>query len=356
MQYVLRLAAIILLLSSCNSYKTKYPYSLNDFKPELRRHLEKIVQNGGRCDEDIDYENNTSTESTYTYFKNNVSISDLKKLINSEHPILRAYSFKFLCQKDSSDIDNLLLQHLDDTAIITWCRGEWGEKLIYVSDYFLVQRNSINKVFSPLLKDEIIKNHNYLHAAYLLIYEMDKPEEKYYSFIKLMIKKARKSEDLYTVLYSLSTYRKKEDIPFIADELFANWKRFGFDTFKLIADNPDTAYFKIVEQYFRYISHGKTENEIQINFYRSSNNLSEKYNSFIEALASYKNKKSAAILGQIINRKIYPAYDDTELSRRENEVYDIICKNTCIEYKTFLSQLKPQADAYKKKYVILASE
>ncbi len=360
MQYVLRFAVIIIVFSSCNSYKAKYPYSLNDFKPELRKHLEKIVQNGGRCDDDIDYGENNSSENTYSYLKNNTSVSHLEKLINAEHPILRAYGFKVLCNKDSFDIDNLLLHHLDDTATIIWCKGEWGEDLIYVSDYFLVRRMIKNKILNKSLKDEVIINHSYLRKAYQFISEVDKPEEKYYPIIKKMIKKARQSEDLNTALYALSTYKKKEDISFITEELFANWRRFEDEPFKLIKDNPDTAYFKILERYFRYISYGTTEADIQVSFYRSPDNIFKKYDSFLEALTSYKNKPSAEILAQIINRKIFPVESIrdriTELNWRKNELYDILLRNSCAAYKTLLAQLKPFADAYKRKHVLLVSE
>ena len=48
MRYVLSLIVVIFLLSSCSNYKRKYPYSISDFKPEFRKHLENTVNLGIR--------------------------------------------------------------------------------------------------------------------------------------------------------------------------------------------------------------------------------------------------------------------------------------------------------------------
>ena len=110
MQYLIKLAVVIVLLSACNSYKTKYPYSLNDFRPELRMHLEKIIENGGMCD----YDNNENVfPDYYRYFSEKISVEDLHKLIICEHPILRAMAFGYLREKDSLNISQLFNYCLD---------------------------------------------------------------------------------------------------------------------------------------------------------------------------------------------------------------------------------------------------
>ena len=75
MQILLKSLLFIILLAGCKTYTSKYPYSLSDFDPELRAHLEKIIQNWGMCDDDNSSE--TPQPEYYRFLYEKTSTGDL---------------------------------------------------------------------------------------------------------------------------------------------------------------------------------------------------------------------------------------------------------------------------------------
>lgn len=353
MQILIKSLVFIVLLSGCKTYKAKYPYSLSDFNPELRVHLEKIVENGGMCEGEYNADREYIVPETYTYLSEKTSVKDLYKLINSEHPVLRAYAFNILCDKEDSSINQILLNHLDDTAIVTVCRGEWGEKYAFVSDYFISQSERNTKILKSDLTDKVIKNHSYLSYAYFFIEDLENLEEKYYPVIKQMTKNPRGVhwyDKLEVGLYVLSKYKKSEDVSFIANQLSTHWRSFsgyGNHCFSIITNNPDTAYFKILEAFYRNISRPSTKEELQYNFYNSWYKLAEKYDSFLRALVSYKNKRSSEMIDTIIKRDLIP-YNFSRGETYHYTVYKLLKENECPEYKRLIKLLEPKAIAIEK--------
>ena len=352
MQSFIRSLAFILLLAGCKAYQAKYPYSLSDFDPKLRTHLEKIIENGGLCSYDYSYEENIP--EYYHYLTKKASAKDLYRLINCEHPILRAYAFNCLVEREDTSINQILLDHLDDTAIITRCMGEFGEDYIYVSDYFISQSERNTKILKGDLANRVITKHSYLSYASFFVADMETPEEKYYQIIKHMAKNPggiRTTERETIAIRALSKYNKVEDIPFIAKKLAINWTLSEYKTdscFSIIAHNPDTAYFKIIERFYKIISIPQNREEIQDNFTSSYYKLNEKYSSFLAALISYKNKKSSAIVDTIIQRDLYP-FNYSKGKDYRYEIYTLLKKNECPEYKSLIKLLQSEAIAYEKK-------
>jgi hypothetical protein len=347
MQYVLRLAVVLLLLSSCNKYKAKYPYSLRDFNPELREQLEMVVSNGGMCNDRI-------YDSSLVVVKQS-SIADLEKLADCEHPIIRAYAFTLLCHIRDSSTRKILFNHLDDTAYISNCRGEWGEQTDYVADYFIYQTEEISNIPDSILRDEVILNHSNLSHAYLFISDLENHEEKYYDVIKEMTNIKGRKQNAYDLellaLSALSKYNRKEDIPLIAEKLSTTWRSAKSEyCFYLIERNPDTAYFSILELYYRIISRENNIGARQYIFYTGRSGLGIKYNSFLEALVRYKNKKSSEMIADILKREIYPV-DLSNSPKGENyhyKIYTLLKANECAEYINLINQLKPEALKFEK--------
>lgn len=361
MQILIKSFIFIVLLGGCTTYKAKYPYSLADFNPELRVHLEKVIQNGGMCDLD-NYDESPAPEY-YKYFSEKVTTNDLHKLVDCEHPILRAIGFSYLRGKKDTDLSQILLNHLDDTAIITICNGEFGPGYSTVSDALISMSRRDSVIFKSILTEEVITKHPYLSHAYEFINEIEKPAEKYYTIIRNMAKidgSVLWLHNLYNKkeigLYALSKYRKKEDISYIANELSRYWRLFsGYYnySFKIIEQNPDTAYFKIIEDYYRYISGNRTKMNLQLGFYDSYWKIGEKYDSFLTALASFKNKRSSEIIEAITILELYPdnSYFQFSYSYSSNytyRIYNLLKENECPEYKKLIKLLKPKAMAYEK--------
>ena len=75
--------------------------------------------------------------------------------------------------------------------------------------------------------------------------------------------------------------------------------------------------------------------------------LGEKYDSFLAALISYKNKRSSEIIDTIIKRKLYPL----PFSSGKNYpyiIYDLLKENECPEYKRLINLLRPGAVVIEK--------
>jgi hypothetical protein len=354
MQSIIKSLILILLFAGCKTYKTKYPYSLSDFNPELRMRLEKIVQNGGICDIETYSTDENRVPEYYDYLTKKASANDLRKLIDCEHPVLRAFAFYCLINKEDSSINQILLNHLDDTATITVCEGEFGENYKYVSDYFISQSKWDTKIFKTDLIDTVVMNHTYLNYAYYFIADLENPEEKYYQRIKQMTLNPGSIQNSLREMIAisvLSKYKKTEDIPLIAEKLSKNWAMsdYHYDScFSIIVHNPDTAYFKIIESFYRMIARPQKKEELQHNFITGYYKLGEKYSSFIEALVSYKNKRSSEMIDTIIKKELYPLNLYSSQNYRYT-IYHLLKGNQCPEYKKLIKLLEPEALAYDKK-------
>ena len=264
---------------------------------------------------------------------------------------MRAYSFSILCSKDDFNIDNTLLSNLDDTSTITYCRGEWGENFILVSDYYIYKSKGHTTIPEEVFKNKIIENHRYLKNAYTFISNLDTPELKYYRIIKEMAYKENPADKKVNSLYALSKYKRSEDIPFIAEEISHYWRsQNSHPLFEIIEENPDTTYFKILEKFYKSISYGKTREERQLNFYLSTAKLHVKYESFLKALVAYKSIRSSRIIADILDKEIYPLESIAGINYRYT-IYQLLFDKKCKEYSDLITLLKPEATEIEKKII-----
>jgi hypothetical protein len=350
MQYILRFAVLAIFISSCNTYKTKYPYSLADFKPELRKQLEKIVADGGHC--------LASDDTVLRYMKDEIPNSVLLKINKSEHPILRATAFTALSRKKIPDLDYLLMKNLDDTAVISYCAGEFGPRETTVADYILDESKGKTNLLKSALIETVITKHPYLiHAASFYIRELN-AEEKYYPTLKKII------QNKYTWHYNLeeelinelSSYKKNEDTIEIANALKHKWFKKEEYKFQLIEGNPVGAYFFVIEKYYNRLLKFDEQKLLQYEFIRD-NDFEIIFGKFISATASYKSKKSADILSAILDKKLYPGFttgnkEDSRGFHFHYILFNAINQYNCQQYTNLLTAIKPKAQIYRKKYAL----
>jgi hypothetical protein len=354
MQYILRFAALVIFISSCTTYKTKYPYSLADFKPELRKQLEKIVADGGHC--------LANDDTVLRYMKDEIPNSVLLKINKSEHPILRAFAFTALSRKKAPYLDYLLLKNLDDTAVISYCAGEFGPRETTVADYILDESRGKTNLLKSALIETVITKHPYLiHAASFYIRELN-TDEKYYPALKKIIKNKYSwhynlEEEL---INELSSYRKNEDTSEIANALKHNWFKKEEYKFPLIENNPCEAYFFAIEKYYNRLLKFDEQKLLQHEFIRD-NDFEIIFDQFINAAASYKSKKSAAILSAILNKKLYPVFSGDNKEDSRNFHFHYLLLNAITEYKCdcysdLLKVIELKANSYGKNYALLPME
>jgi hypothetical protein len=364
MQNVLKLAALVILLSSCNTYKTKYPYSLDDFRPEYRKHLENTIELGIAG---ASYSGEEAIKLAEEFYKN-CSITDLKKILQCEHPLLRAHAFRILAEKDSTNIEAILLSSLDDTAIISVDHGEWGIPTMYCADFYLdIVRNERIKLEHNLL-DILIEKYPHLETTFIRLRTTPTLPEKYYSSVKKIAESTVKNysgfgnstpyithddEKVNDILFALSEYKKEEDIDFIKTHSRLN-DRFIWE---IIRNNPDIRYFSFIKEYFERLENGKKNgSEYLQSIIYGKEKMQMNFDEFLLTLSKFKTRESVEMVSKILNDKLYPYRGNVRPNQFECTLFDILSIEKYSEYKNLIISLKPLAEKFKKQYNIPLNE
>src|SRR5688572_6043984 len=121
MHYLKILPLIILIISSCRNDHKK-TYAIRDFDKSLQPYLIEIVS-----------KNVVGYDSATKYITLHASDKELEDLSKSEIPVLRAVALNEMIRRDSSVHFNLIMQNLDDTAVVAVNDGEWGIRHYMVS-------------------------------------------------------------------------------------------------------------------------------------------------------------------------------------------------------------------------------
>jgi hypothetical protein len=370
MQKLLKLAVLLLLLNSCHTYQTKYPYSLDDFRPEYRKHLENTIKSGIAV-ASYSYSGKEASKLAEEFYKN-CSITDLKKILQCEHPLLRAHAFRILIDKDSNNIEHLLLTSLDDTAIISVDHGEFGITIQYCADYYLETTKGYNikgynKIKRQNILDILVEKHQNLETTFLELGTASSLPEKYYSIVKKMAIKIFDSQamdngDPYItyedekasdILFALSKYKNKNDIDFIKNHLQFNHSY----VWQIIQRNPDTAYFSFVKDIFLSLEKARESGPVYLQLaFRGRQKIADQFENILLTLSKFKTEESAAVFSKIITQKLYPIGNYRKPYEFECTLYDLLKKEYCDEYKNLLTILKPGADQFKKQNDISPEE
>jgi hypothetical protein len=319
---------------SCHN-NTKYPYAIKDFQEKLQPYLTKIVEQGIVM----------SRDSALEYMATN---AELLRLSRSEHPILRAAAFREILERKSVDHFDLLMQHLDDTALVFTDAGEFGIWDLTVSDDILQKADWKTQEAKNKTIAQVLTKHNYLRSAYIILKQLV-PQEKYYELIKDMATRPRHLsydgyelgfDDIEYALYGLAKFKKKEDIEVIKKQMMRNVWKLSTISFRLLKEFPDTAYFDVLQAYHRR------------QFYQFSGNRPGGFSGFvadraapedfIRALVAQQNDKSAKLLDtMLINLPLQRCMPDKE--NIINEVITEIWEHPCPAYTKLIEKIKPKA-------------
>ncbi len=331
-----KLAGIILIVvistSSCNN-KDGYNYAIKDFRKPLQPFLTEIVSRG-------------IIKHYDSVLRFMATDKELLQLSQSEHPALRAAAFRELFEKKSFNHFELLMNHLEDKAMVIEDMGEFGYKFLTVSDYILLKATWKNEQEKNKTIDAVITKHNYLAAAYEILEQIE-PQEKYYPFIKKMAERkyeyyevggfVHNTENIAYALYGLAKFKKKEDIKLIKEQLLYYYPELNENCFRLMKEFPDTAYMQVYEAYYprRFYKTICREKDV------------DKATDFINSIAGYKNERSANILDSILNRKPFINCEG-DVSRLKKAVNWAIWNNDCKAYNKLRKQIEKKISEYKK--------
>lgn len=228
------LLAVMVVLFSCKQTPGRYKYAIKDFRSSLQTELTELVNHG------IVYANNNLSK--------HASVDELMKLSNAESPVLRGIACRTLLENDSINLTDFIYNHLDDTATIIINLGEFGLQFTTVTDDLLTESKWETEEEKEKCVDKVIKEHSRLATAYKkVMYAPLKPE--YYPIIRKMVTANKTGDLIEQALYALARYQKKEDIPFIREYIENYTADWGYYTFSLIGDFPDTSYWNIIKRF-----------------------------------------------------------------------------------------------------------
>jgi hypothetical protein len=327
---------LTIIFYSCHN-RSKYPYAIKDFTEKLQPHLTKMVEKGIVMGSD-------------SALRHMATDAELERLGRSEHPILRAAAFREMLERKSFNHFEIILKHLEDTALVFTDAGEFGIWDRTVSDDILQEAGWKTQEAKNKTVEQVLTKHNYLRSAYIILERLE-PQEKYYPFIKDMSKRPRRLDpyegnelgfgDIEYALYGLAKFKKKEDVELIKRKMMEHVWRLSDVSFRLMKEFPDTAYFDVLQTYHRR------------QFYQFSGNRPHGFSGviadkaapedFIEALVIQQNDKSARLLDTMLT--YLPKY--TCMPDKENiidEVIMAIWEHPCSAYTTLREKIRPKAE------------
>jgi hypothetical protein len=281
--------------------------------------------------------------------RNMATDKELSELSQSEHPVLRASAFREILHRKSFNHFDILMNHLDDTAIVAKDAGEFGIWHRTISDDILEEAKWETNEAKNKTIELVLTKHNYLRSAYIILLQVE-PQKKYYAFIKDMATRPRRlSDDGYELdfyeieyaLYGLAKFKKPDDVKIIKGQMIQNVWKLSYLSFQLMTEFPDTAYFDVLQRYHRR------------QFYSFSGHRRGGFSGYIEdradpedfiqALVAQQNDKSAQLLDTILNR--LPL--QTCLPDKKNIINNIVMEiweHPCIAYASLREKIKSKAE------------
>lgn len=315
-----------LIVFSCGK-KEKYTYKTSDFRPELKRHLKKIID-----EKELSYNPDTIA---INFLKDSCSKEELMNMLNFDNPLVRVRAYRAIVNRNEPDYFSILLNHLDDTAKVSWWYYDDAAGEFMVSDLLIrkaVDSRKLSQEEKKILVDKVLLEHPYLDISNWMIQDIE-PNEKYYSLIKKRAKiKTERCGEQLGACYALSKFNKKEDLEFLKttfndlENPCEDW------IFKSIEENSNEMYYPVLEKYFiENIKKKKQQYYDGLKYY-------------CKAVAKYKNIKSLNILISLVKEETYP--DCWYLPHNKENVFRAIHKHKSPIYDSLYNALKSQMNDY----------
>lgn len=330
------LPALFVCFLSCKNERP-VSYAIKDFRKSLQPFLSGIVSEGV-----VTYHDSANIKS--------IRDNELTLLVNAENPVLRATALIEMLGRRPLDHFNIVLDHLDDTAVVAVDYGEFGIIFRTVSDYIIEKAAWQTPEERNLTIREVLTKHNYLRSAYMILSQIE-PHENYYTYIKDMATRPRRLdkyegyetgfEEIEHALYGLARFRRKEDVQIIRDKMMEhNWELSDL-SFQLMEKFPDTAYFDILQRYHKT----RFYRLAVLKPYGLSRSAADMIDpeDFIRALAVQRNDRSAKLLETMLtNLSTYPCMRDKDSIN--STVIEQIWENQCPAYARLREKIRRKAE------------
>ena len=289
-----------------------------------------------------------------------ITDDELRRLTNAENPVLRATALREMLYRDSFNPSNIVMNHLDDTAVVATDNGEFGIKFETVSDCLIRRTAWETAQARDKTIDSVLTKHNYLSSAYNILTNIE-AQEKYYPFIKDMATRPRRLDrdqgyelafyEIEYALYGLAKFQKKEDIQIIKNKLMKHVWELSDVSFQLMKEFPDTAYLDVLQTYHRrqfYKFSG-----IRPHGFTGYNADRAAPEDFIEALVVQQNERSAKLLDTMLTYlPKHTCMPDNE--NIINAVIEQIWEHPCPAYTRLREKVKHKAEEILKERITLS--
>jgi hypothetical protein len=337
------LPTVIILFSSCKNEQGD-TYAIRDFRKSLQPFLYKVVTTGI-----VTYYDSSQIKS--------INNDELLRLGKAENPVLRATALREMLDRTSFNPFDIVMKHLDDTAIVATDNGEFGIKFETVSDCLIGRTSWETAQARDKTIESVLTKHNYLSSAYNILTNI-KAQEKYYPFIKDMATRSRRLDryegyelafyEIEYALYGLAKFHKKEDVQIIKYKLMKHVWELSDVSFRLMKEFPDTAYLDVLQTY-----HGRRFYKfsgIRPHGFTGYNADRAAPEDFIEALVVQQNERSAKLLDTMLT--YLPKY--TCMPDKENiikTVIEQIWEHPCPAYAQLREKVKQKAEEILKRRI-----
>ena len=337
----LLLPTLIICILSCKNDKGNNS-AIKDFRRSLQPFLINMVTAGI-----VTYHDSSQIKR--------ITDDELIRLGKSENPVLRATALIEMFDRTSFNHFEVIMTHLDDTAIVATDNGEFGIRFETVSDYLIRTAGWETAQTREETIESVLTKHNYLSSAYSILTNIE-AQGKYYPFIKDMAARPRRLSryegyelafyEIEYALYGLAKFQKKEDIELIKNKLMNSVWELSDVSFRLMKEFPDTAYLDVLQAYHRrqfYKFSG-------IRPYGFTGFHADKAapEDFIQALVVQQNDRSAKLLDTMLT--YLPKY--TCMPDKKNIINTVIkeiWEHPCSAYAQLREKIKHKAEKLLKK-------
>jgi hypothetical protein len=329
----LLLPILFVCVSSCKNEQSN-SYAIKDFRRSLQPFLFNIVSEGIVTSSDI----------------NRITDDELIRLGKAENPILRATALREMLYRSSFTPFDVVMKHLDDTAIVATDNGEFGINFETVSDFLIGQTSWESAQARDKTIESVLTKHNYLSSAYNILTKIE-AQEKYYPYIKDMATRPRRLSrlegyelgfnEIEYALYGLAKFRKNKDVQLIKEQMMKQVWELSDISFRLMQEFSDTAYLDVLQTYHQRQFYNFSGN--RPNGFTGFNADRAAPEDFIKALVVQQNDRSAKLLDTMLmylpRHTCMPDKEDII-----NAVIEQIWEHPCPAYARLREKVKNKAE------------
>jgi hypothetical protein len=265
----------------------------------------------------------------YEKLANLATDSELLSLAGHQNGVVRSYAFWALVERNSEFMFETLLQNFDDTTTIATNFGcivsseKVGDIYYYqvVPPYYEDQECKLSDSQLQFINDSLLFSPNLALRSRINLFQIIDTSIKNYEIIKEIAVR----EKIPEVIYALSFYRNKSDIPLIVELLENDSTRYW--GFRSINNFPDFEFYGYLVEYLKKES--QTASNISI----------PELEAFYTAIINYENPETKQLLYEVLKvvnkdgNKYHKEYLWKAISQSENEYYkDIFPMMTVLNY------------------------